>query len=190
MVGHPNPERSATIKVKMKTAKQTLLFIPVLFILLRMWCTVQYFYMIYLANEAQNKGWCIPVGLRSGHIVLGVFQVSHNESLILLTKIWTRFLLPNIITVYRLLEQVVKDGPTAFSMSLCLQLLEAAFSRSVSAAVQKCLDTVRVRVCVLVVMKQPLVVTLLLLVLLCHPMNLLLPTHLLRTLKMTGLNLN
>ena len=75
MVGHRDPERSASIKVKMRVAKQTLVFIPILFILLRMWCTLQYFYVVYLANNAENNDWCIPVGLKDGHFVLGILQV-------------------------------------------------------------------------------------------------------------------
>ena len=73
VVGHHDPERSASVKEKMKIAKRTLVFIPILFILLRMWCTIQYFYVVYLANE--NNDWCIPVGLKDVHLILGILQV-------------------------------------------------------------------------------------------------------------------
>ena len=75
MIGHCNPDRSVAVEERMKATKQLLLFIPVVFILLRMWCTFQYFYTLHLANIAQNDGQCIPTGLKDGQLVLAIFQV-------------------------------------------------------------------------------------------------------------------
>lgn len=66
---------SLTVEEKMKVAKRPLVFIPVVFILLRVWCTRQYFYTVYLANIAQNGGQCIPVGFKDGQLILGILQV-------------------------------------------------------------------------------------------------------------------
>ena len=74
-VGHCNPERSIAVEEKMKVAKRLLIFIPVMFILLRIWCTLQYFYTVYLANIAQNDGQCIPIGFKDGQLILAILQV-------------------------------------------------------------------------------------------------------------------
>ena len=74
-VGHCNPERSIAIEEKMKAAKRLLVFIPVMFILLRIWCTLQYFYTVYLANIAQNDDQCIPTSFKDGQLVLAILQV-------------------------------------------------------------------------------------------------------------------
>lgn len=61
----------------MKSAKKTLVFIPLLFIMLRVWATIQYFYTVYLTNTALivKDGYCVPSYLKKVHVVLGVFQV-------------------------------------------------------------------------------------------------------------------
>lgn len=75
VIGHCNPDRSAAVEERIKAAKRLLVLIPVVFVLLRMWCTVQYFYTVYLANIAQNDGQCISTGFKDGHLVLGILQV-------------------------------------------------------------------------------------------------------------------
>ena len=75
VVGHCNPDRAIAVEEKMKVAKRLLVFIPVMFILLRMWCILQYFYTVYLANITQNDGQCIPAGFKDGQLVLAILQV-------------------------------------------------------------------------------------------------------------------
>ena len=54
-----------------------LLFIPVLFILLRVWAVVQYLYIVYLTQLTDPSGRCIPTDPHmTVHVVLGVLQVS------------------------------------------------------------------------------------------------------------------
>ena len=94
--------------------KKTLIFIPVLFILLRVWATIQYFYTVYLTNIALvvEDGYCIPSHLKGPHVVLGIFQVCWHAS----WKLGNDF---RFNIVCRLLEVVGKDGLTVFSMCLC-----------------------------------------------------------------------
>ena len=54
--------------------EKRLLAIPLLFILLRMWGTLQFFYS--LAVSEQNHGGCIPSSVRSTFMVIGILQVS------------------------------------------------------------------------------------------------------------------
>lgn len=75
VIGHCNPDRSLSVEEKMKVAKQLLVFIPVAFILLRVWCTRQYFCTVYLVNIARNDGQCVPVGFKDGQLILGILQV-------------------------------------------------------------------------------------------------------------------
>ena len=77
IVGHNTGGRSTNVEEKMKSAKKTLIFIPVLFILLRVWATIQYFYTVYLTNIALivKDGYCVASHLKGTHVVLGIFQV-------------------------------------------------------------------------------------------------------------------
>ena len=59
----------------MTRVNKILVFIPVLFIILRVWATVQYFFSVYASYHAVNNGRCIPEGLEVVHVVLGVLQV-------------------------------------------------------------------------------------------------------------------
>lgn len=53
-----------------------LLFIPILFVLLRVWAVVQFFYIIYLTNLTDPSGRCIPTDPhKTIHVFLGVLQV-------------------------------------------------------------------------------------------------------------------
>ena len=60
-----------------------LLFIPVLFILLRVWAVVQYLYTVYLTHLTDSSGRCIPTDPhKTIHVALGVLQVSHTVFII------------------------------------------------------------------------------------------------------------
>ena len=53
-----------------------LLFIPVLFVLLRVWAVVQYLYTVYLTHLTDPSGRCIPTDShKTIHVALGVLQV-------------------------------------------------------------------------------------------------------------------
>ena len=53
--------------------KQRLLLIPIFFIVLRMWGTVQFFYS--LANSDRNSDGCIPKTSQKVFFVLAIMQV-------------------------------------------------------------------------------------------------------------------
>ncbi len=53
--------------------EKRLLAIPLLYILLRFWGTLQFFYS--LAMSEQNHDGCIPTGVRDGFFLLGILQV-------------------------------------------------------------------------------------------------------------------
>ena len=53
-----------------------LTLIPLLFILLRVWCTVQLIFVHYLYSHKRNG--CILSGLRKGYVTFGVLQVMLN----------------------------------------------------------------------------------------------------------------
>jgi len=60
----------------MTRVNKILVFIPVLFIILRVWATVQYFFSVYVSRyHAIDNGRCIPAGLKVVHVILGVLQV-------------------------------------------------------------------------------------------------------------------
>ncbi len=64
---------------KVSRVGRILLFIPVLFVLLRVWAVVQYFYTIYLTHLTDESGHCIPSDPhKTIHVVLGVLQVRFN----------------------------------------------------------------------------------------------------------------
>jgi len=67
---YPAPQTNVMTKVN-----KILVFIPVLFIVLRVWATVQYFFSVYVVQNALHNGHCIPNDLHVPHVVLGVLQV-------------------------------------------------------------------------------------------------------------------
>ena len=81
-----------------------LLFIPILFVVLRMWAVVQYFYTIYLVNVAQNNSRCIPANPHETvHIVLAVLQVSGHKGgtfyMVMITLVHLGMLYSNMVSV-------------------------------------------------------------------------------------------
>ncbi len=61
---------------KVSRVGRILVFIPVLFVLLRVWAVVQYFYTIYLTHLTDESGRCIPSDPhKTIHVALGVLQV-------------------------------------------------------------------------------------------------------------------
>ena len=58
-------------------AEKRLLYIPALFLLLRIWGTAQFFYSIGVSSDSQEPG-CIPHGIQIGFMIFGILQVSNN----------------------------------------------------------------------------------------------------------------
>ena len=58
-------------------AEKRLLYIPALFLLLRVWGTAQLFYSIGVSSDIQEPG-CIPHGIQIGFMIFGILQVSNN----------------------------------------------------------------------------------------------------------------
>ena len=58
-------------------AEKRLLYIPALFLLLRVWGTAQFFYSIGVSSDIQEPG-CIPHGIQIDFMILGILQVSNN----------------------------------------------------------------------------------------------------------------
>ena len=53
-----------------------LLAIPLFFILLRMWGTIQFFFSLAVADSVNNG--CVPNSIHSAFFVLGILQVRMN----------------------------------------------------------------------------------------------------------------
>ena len=56
-------------------------YIPVFFLLLRIWGTVQLFYSIGMAGK--NHDGCLPPGVQTGYFILGIVQVATRYKIIL-----------------------------------------------------------------------------------------------------------
>ena len=68
-----NSPQSPYVKEMRSEVKQRLLLIPIVFILLRMWGTIQFFYS--LAVSSQNHNGCIPPLSRRVFLALAIVQV-------------------------------------------------------------------------------------------------------------------
>ena len=58
-----------------QSVDRKLLFIPMIFILLRMWGTLQFFYSLIISKHLQCG--CVPTNLHIGFLVFGYLHVSH-----------------------------------------------------------------------------------------------------------------
>ena len=56
-------------------AEKRLLYIPALFLLLRVWGTTQFFYSIGVSRYKEEDPGCIPIGIHTGFMILGILQV-------------------------------------------------------------------------------------------------------------------
>ena len=56
-------------------AEKRLLYIPALFLLLRIWGTAQFFYSIGVSSDIHKPG-CITDGIKVGFMIFGILQVS------------------------------------------------------------------------------------------------------------------
>ena len=65
----PNEE----LQNRLKEVDNRLLFIPIMFLLLRIWGTIQFFFSIGVANH--NVCGCIPKEIHTVFYVLGILQV-------------------------------------------------------------------------------------------------------------------
>ncbi len=64
---------------RVSRVSRILLFIPVLFVLLRVWAVVQFLYISYLSHLTDESGRCIPTDpYKTIHVALGVLQVSYD----------------------------------------------------------------------------------------------------------------
>ena len=75
------PPGSAT-----EQAEKRLLYIPALFLLLRVWGTTQFFYSIGVSHFKKDPG-CIPIGIHTGFMILGILQVGMYSNF-LRQKLW------------------------------------------------------------------------------------------------------
>ena len=66
--------RDTNLEPRMIQVESRLLAIPVIFILLRMWGTIQFFFSMAVANHV-NDG-CVPKNIHIAFFVLGILQVS------------------------------------------------------------------------------------------------------------------
>ena len=53
--------------------EKRLMLIPLMFVLLRMWGTIQFFFSI--ATSSLNQGGCVPPWMQTVYLVLGILQV-------------------------------------------------------------------------------------------------------------------
>jgi len=67
-------------------AEKRLLYIPALFLLLRVWGTTQFFYSIGVTHYKKDPV-CISIGIHTGFMILGVLQVGMYSNF-LRQKLW------------------------------------------------------------------------------------------------------
>ena len=72
-----NSPQSPYVREMRSEVKQRLLLIPIVFIVLRMWGTIQFFYSLATAN--QNQYGCIPPTSRKVYLGLAIVQVCVYE---------------------------------------------------------------------------------------------------------------
>ena len=58
-----------------KTVDKRLLAIPILYIILRMWGTLQFFYSLAVAGTQNQQPGCIPQMVQVGYFIFGLLQV-------------------------------------------------------------------------------------------------------------------
>jgi len=70
-------DREKTVAIQRVTrVGKILIFIPVLFVLIRIWSVIQYFYTTYLTGLTDVSGQCIPSSpYQAIYVSLGIFQV-------------------------------------------------------------------------------------------------------------------
>lgn len=73
-LGEESNYLSSSLIAAVRKADSKLVFIPVVFVLLRMWGTIEFFYTISLPTHDA----CIPTKFHSGLVFLGVMQVSKH----------------------------------------------------------------------------------------------------------------
>ena len=65
---------SSGLVTAVQKADRKLTFIPIIFILLRIWGTIQFFYSIGVSKYTKSQ--CVPEGVFYRYLVLGYLQVS------------------------------------------------------------------------------------------------------------------
>jgi formaldehyde-activating enzyme involved in methanogenesis len=68
--------RNTNLEPKMVQVESRLLLIPVIFILLRMWGTIQFFFSLAVADSVDNG--CVPKSTHIAFYVLGILQVQEK----------------------------------------------------------------------------------------------------------------
>ena len=66
----------------LRRSDKKLIAIPVLFVLLRMWGTVQFFYSLALHHYVDNNGCTSSKKVHDGFIFFGVLQVRASSSVV------------------------------------------------------------------------------------------------------------
>ena len=80
-IGEERNYLSAGLVSAVRKADSKLVFIPVMFVLLRMWGTIQFVYTFIIPHTNSDTCTCIDGNFRGGLIFLGVMQV-HNTLLL------------------------------------------------------------------------------------------------------------
>lgn len=70
----PEASEQPPVKDNHSEIEQRLLLIPIVFILLRIWGTIQFFFSI--ATSGHNQHGCIPYAMHTTYFVLGILQVT------------------------------------------------------------------------------------------------------------------
>ena len=77
-IGEEHNYLSSGLVAAVRKADSKLVFIPLVFVLLRMWGTLQFFYTVALPKVPGHK-LCISTNYYHGLVFLGVMQVSESQ---------------------------------------------------------------------------------------------------------------
>ena len=74
-IGEERNYLSSGLVAAVRKADSKLVFIPMVFVLLRMWGTLEFFYSVALPKVHHSRGLCIHTNYYHGLVFLGVMQV-------------------------------------------------------------------------------------------------------------------
>ena len=72
---YQNQDAELQQQLQVVAGTQRFMLIPVFFLLLRLWGTVQFFYSIGMSGKLKNHEGCLPKGVHIGFYILGIMQV-------------------------------------------------------------------------------------------------------------------
>lgn len=125
------PHEQDKAKGRITKLERTLVFIPIAFVVLRMWAVVQYFYSIYL-QHIEVGDHCIPtVPHKQIHVTLGILQVNEHKKII--TGIYS---LSDLCTV--LCMQAIGGGGQGWMNGILYLILSAKIRNRIALALKNC----------------------------------------------------